>query len=90
MMMKENIRYRGVPRILPGGMHIFGQPTPSPPDLDVDQNNADPKPWAQLSKDYCLIYNYVNTEEQQTEEKCCNFVFSNVYNIMYVFNLLTV
>ncbi len=46
---------------------------PLPPDLDPDpdphqgfeldpdphQNNADPQPWAQLSKDYCLIYNYV-------------------------------
>jgi hypothetical protein len=31
---------RGVPRILPGGMHIFGWPTPPPPppppDLDLD------------------------------------------------------
>ena len=59
---------RGVPRILPGGMHIFGWPPP-PPDLDLDpdpnqdfeldpdphQNNADPQPWAQLSKDCCLI-----------------------------------
>ncbi len=36
---------------------------PPPPDLDVDpdphQNNADPQPWAQLSKDCCLIYNYM-------------------------------
>ncbi len=29
------------------------------PALDPHQNNADPKPWAQLSKDCCLIYNYV-------------------------------
>ncbi len=30
-------RSRGVPRILLGGMHIFGWPTPSsPPDLDPD------------------------------------------------------
>jgi hypothetical protein len=62
-------------------MHIFGLPTPSPPpsDLDLDphqdfeldpdphQNNADPQLWAQLSKDCCLIYNYVYvyTKEQQ-------------------------
>jgi hypothetical protein len=66
---------RGVPRILPGGMHIFGWPTPHPPhphldpdpdphqdfelDPDPHQINADPQPWAQLSKDCCLIYNYV-------------------------------
>ncbi len=44
-----------------------------PPDLDLDpdphqdleldpdphQNNADPQPWAQLSNDCCLIYNYI-------------------------------
>jgi hypothetical protein len=46
---------------------------PPPPDLDPDphqdfelhpdpdphQNSADPQPWAQLSKDCCLIYKYV-------------------------------
>ncbi len=56
-----------------GGMHIFGWHTPFPPDpdphqdfeldpdpaLDPHQNNVDPQPWAQLSKDCCLIYNYV-------------------------------
>jgi hypothetical protein len=26
-------------------------------DPDPHQNNADPQPWAQLSKDCCLIYN---------------------------------
>jgi hypothetical protein len=32
-------------------------PDPSP---DPHQNNSDPQPWAQLSKDCCLIiYNYV-------------------------------
>ena len=31
-------------------------PDPAP---DPHQNNADPQPWAQLSKDCCLIYNYV-------------------------------
>jgi hypothetical protein len=71
---------RGVPRILPGGMHILADlPPPPPPDPDLDpdmdpdpdqdfeldpdpdphQNIADPQPWAQLSKDCCLIYNYV-------------------------------
>jgi hypothetical protein len=29
-------------------------PDPAP---DPHQNNADPQPWAQLSKDCCLIYN---------------------------------
>ncbi len=29
---------RGVPRILPGGMHIYGWPTPPPPDLYLDQD----------------------------------------------------
>ena len=28
------------------------------PDPDPHQNNADPQPWVQLSKDCCLIYNY--------------------------------
>jgi hypothetical protein len=28
-------------------------------DPDPHQNNADPQPWAQLSKDCCLIYNYL-------------------------------
>jgi hypothetical protein len=69
---------RDVPRILTGVMHPL---PPPPPDLDLDpdphqdfeldpdpaphQNNADPQPWAQLSKDCCLIYNYVkvNTKE---------------------------
>ncbi len=34
---------RGVPRILPGGMHIFADlpPRPPPPDLDLD---LDPDP----------------------------------------------
>jgi hypothetical protein len=31
----------------------------SDPAPDPHQNNADPLPWAQLSKDFCLIYNYV-------------------------------
>jgi hypothetical protein len=63
-------------------MHIFGWPHQ---DFELDQdlapdphqNNADPQPWAQLSKDCCLIYNYVwvNTKEQQAEEKCCYLCF---------------
>ncbi len=28
-------------------------------DPDLHQNNADPQPWSQLSKDCCIIYNYV-------------------------------
>ncbi len=31
MMSKD----RGVPRILPGGMHIFGRPTPLPPRIRI-------------------------------------------------------
>jgi hypothetical protein len=31
-------------------------PDPAP---DPHQNNADPQPWAQMSKDCCQIYNYV-------------------------------
>ncbi len=54
--------HRGVPRILPGGMHILADQPPPPPDLDPDphqdfeldpdpapdphQNNADQQPWA--------------------------------------------
>ncbi len=29
------------------------------PDPHPHQNNADPQPWAEPSKDCCLIYNYV-------------------------------
>ncbi len=70
----QGVSCRGVRRIWPGGMHILAN-LPPPPDLDPDphqdfeqdpdpssdphQNNADPQPWAQLSKDCCLIYNYV-------------------------------
>jgi hypothetical protein len=41
-----------------GGAHFWLSFHPSPPP-DPHQNNADPQPWAQLSKDCCLIYNYV-------------------------------
>jgi hypothetical protein len=30
---------------------------------NTDQNFADPQPWAQLSKDCCLIYNYVQVNK---------------------------
>ncbi len=58
-----------------GGCTFLADLPPPPPDLDLDpdphqdfeldlvmdphQNNADPQPWAQLSKDCCLIYYYV-------------------------------
>ncbi len=53
-----------------GGCTFLAELTPDPDphqdfELDPDpapnphQNNADPQPWAQLSKDCCLIYNYV-------------------------------
>jgi hypothetical protein len=56
------------------------------PAPDPHQNNADPQPWAQLSKDCCRIYNYVqvNTKEQQTEEKCCNLCFL-MYRVAAIF-----
>ncbi len=61
------LKARGVPRILPGGSpppDLDLDPDPHQefelyPDLDPHQNIADPQPWAQLSKDCCLIYNYV-------------------------------
>ncbi len=44
----KDTKPRGVPRILAGGCTFLADPLP-----------ADPQPWAQLSKDCCLIYNYV-------------------------------
>jgi len=43
----------------PGSGSGSGEDFELDPDPDPHQNNADPQPWAQLSKDCCLIYNYV-------------------------------
>jgi hypothetical protein len=52
----------------PPDLDLDPHPDPNPdphqdfeldPAPDPHQNNADPQPWAQLSKDCCPIYNYV-------------------------------
>jgi len=85
---------RGVPRIWPGGMHIFGWPTPSPPPRIWIRGRFWAGSGSGSASKQCgstamgstvkrLLSNSQlclgPTKEQQTEEKCCNLCF-----LMYI------